>query len=87
MNAGQGYPEGLASTTIPFHARIVCIADAYHSMISHRPYRRALTKEEAFDQLRVNKGLQFDPELVEPFIEAINDYSQTIENQENVHAD
>lgn len=68
---GNGYPDGLAGYDIPFHARIVCIADSYHAMVSDRPYRRALTKKEAFEELTKNKGTQFDPELVDVFIDAV----------------
>lgn len=76
---GNGYPDRLAGTNIPFHARIVCIADSFHAMVSDRPYRKALTKEEAFDELIRNKGKQFDPELVDIFIDAMkNEYNLNI---------
>jgi len=71
---GTGCPEGLSGKSIPLYARIIAIADAYHAMISDRPYRKALTQEEAFNELRKCKGTQFDPELVEPFIEAVKEY-------------
>ncbi|MCK4260215.1 MAG: diguanylate cyclase [Halanaerobiales bacterium] len=68
---GKGYPDRLSDTSIPLHARIICIADAYHAMISDRPYRKALTNDEAIKQLRFNKGTQFDPNLVDIFIQTI----------------
>ena len=68
---GKGYPDGLQGENIPKYARIVCIADAYHAMISDRPYRKGLSREEAFNQLIINKGIQFDSKLVDVFIEAI----------------
>ena len=68
---GKGYPDGLMAEKIPRYARIVCIADAYHAMVSDRPYRKGLTREEAFHQLIINKGIQFDSELVDVFVEAI----------------
>jgi diguanylate cyclase (GGDEF)-like protein/putative nucleotidyltransferase with HDIG domain len=73
---GKGYPDGLSGTSIPLCARIICIADSYHAMTSDRPYRKALDRDEAFDQLRKNKGTQFDPNLVDEFIESI------LENEE-----
>lgn len=61
---GTGYPEGLARTQIPLIARIIAVADAYDAMTSVRPYRRALTSDEAVAELRKNAGTQFDPAVV-----------------------
>ena len=52
-------------------ARILNIADAFHAMVSHRPYRQARSYEEAFKELRRCAGKQFDPDLVEHFVEVI----------------
>ncbi|MBF8983826.1 diguanylate cyclase [Lutibacter sp. B2] len=68
---GRGYPDGLSGEDIPLYARIVCIADTYHAMTSDRPYRNALSQEQAFEELRKNKGTQFDPGLVDLFIQTI----------------
>lgn len=68
---GKGYPDGLVSEKIPIGARVVCVADAFDAMTTDRPYRRALPLDEAFKRLRDSAGTQFDPELVEPFIELI----------------
>ncbi|WBW97735.1 diguanylate cyclase [Oceanirhabdus sp. W0125-5] len=70
---GKGYPDGLSGNDIPLHARIVCIADAYHAMISNRPYRKPLSQDVAFEELRINKGTQFDPELVDVFIKTVEE--------------
>jgi diguanylate cyclase (GGDEF)-like protein len=70
---GKGYPDGLSKLNIPYYARIVCIADAYHAMISDRPYRPGLSEEMAICELRKQSAIQFDPSLVEPFIEVIMD--------------
>ena len=71
---GKGYPDGLSKLNIPYYARIVCIADAYHAMISDRPYRPGLCKEIAVSELRKQSGTQFDPSLVELFIEVVDGY-------------
>ena len=62
--AGHGYPFGLRGTDIPLGARIVAIADAYDAMRNDRPYKRALSHEQAVAELRRHAGTQFDPELV-----------------------
>lgn len=64
---GTGYPDGLRGEEIPQGARIISIADAFESMTSDRPYRKALPLEEAMAELRYGAGRQFDPRLVEVF--------------------
>jgi putative nucleotidyltransferase with HDIG domain len=67
---GSGYPEGLAGQEIPVGARIIHIADAYDCMITSRPYRqKPLMKAEALAELRRCSGTQFDPHLVDVFVE------------------
>ncbi|RJQ46432.1 MAG: metal-dependent phosphohydrolase, partial [Gaiellales bacterium] len=66
------YPERLKGEEIPVLARIVGIIDSYRAMVSDRPYRQALTQAEAIAELRKGAGTQFDPEMVELFIEAID---------------
>ena len=61
---GKGYPEGKKGEEIPLWARVLTVADAYHAMRSDRPYRLAMSEEEAFEQLRIGAGSQFDPEVV-----------------------
>lgn len=68
---GQGYPKGLKGGQIPLGARIMAVADSYDAMTSDRPYRKAMTSEEALAELIRNSGTQFDPELVEVFVEII----------------
>ena len=65
--AGHGYPFGLRAHEIPLGARIVAIADAYDAMINDRPYKRAISHEQAIAELRRHAGTQFDPEIVELF--------------------
>ncbi|MGM0760815.1 MAG: HD-GYP domain-containing protein [Thermodesulfobacteriota bacterium] len=68
---GSGYPLGLQHEDIPLVCRILAIVDAYDVMSSGRPYRQALTREEAISELRRFAGTQFDPELVEQFIQIL----------------
>lgn len=69
---GSGYPKGLKGEQIPKMARILAIADAYDAMISYnRPYRKSKTKEEAINELIKYKGMQFDPELVDIFVDKV----------------
>jgi response regulator RpfG family c-di-GMP phosphodiesterase len=68
---GAGYPTGLRADAIPFGARIFGVADAYDAMTSDRPYRRALPHETAVAELRRNAGSQFDPEVVEAFMDTV----------------
>jgi diguanylate cyclase (GGDEF)-like protein len=65
---GQGYPRGLKGEEIPIRARIISLADAYDAMISDRPYRKALTHEEAIEEIIRCSGSQFDPKIVEIFV-------------------
>jgi len=65
---GKGYPNGLKREKIPLLSRIIHIVNAYQAMIHERPYRPALSKEAAIQELEKGKGSQFDPELVEKFI-------------------
>ncbi len=68
---GSGYPFGLKGRDITIGARIIGVADAYFAMIADRPHRKALQKGEAILEIRKNAGTQFDPEIVEKFLEII----------------
>ncbi len=65
---GTGYPYGLRGDDIPLSARIVAIADAYHALISDRPYRKGLSVHKACEILKMGAGVQWDKELVRKFI-------------------
>lgn len=67
---GGGYPEGLRGEAIPFDARVIGVADAFDAMTSHRPYRPALTAEEAVTRLQTGRCVQFDPVVVDAFLRA-----------------
>ena len=68
---GKGYPTQKSGKDIPLGARILCVADAYDAMVNDRPYRKALTKNEALTELRRCKGTQFDENIVEIFISKV----------------
>lgn len=68
---GDGYPDGLSAEEIPLASRIVAVCDAYSAMTSPRPYRQAVTKEDALDELRRCAGTQFDPRVVAVFCREI----------------
>ncbi len=65
---GKGYPEGLKGDDIPFEARIVSVADAYHALVSDRPYRKGMPIEKACSILQEGAGIQWDSDLVRAFI-------------------
>lgn len=67
---GAGYPAGLRRRRIPLEARILAVADAFDAMISARPYRRALSHEQALAEVECGAGTQFDPLVAELFVEA-----------------
>jgi len=70
MIDGTGYPEGLKGEKIPIIAKIVSVTDTFDAMTTDRPYRKALSKEMAINELRRCSGTQFDREVVEAFIKA-----------------
>ena len=73
---GTGYPKGLRGKDIPLGARILGIADAYQAMVEDRYYREARTHEEAVTELKKVRGTQFDPEVLDVFINVVN--SETV---------
>mgnify|MGYP003585042145 CR=1 FL=1 len=66
---GKGYPLGVAGEEIPLECRILAVADSFDAMISDRPYRKALTRTQALSEVRRNSGSQFDPDVVQVFVE------------------
>ncbi|MCL6454464.1 MAG: diguanylate cyclase [Alicyclobacillus sp.] len=79
---GTGYPDGLKGDDIPLEARILTIADSFDAMTTSRPYQRKRSMEEAFIELRRCAGSQFDPNLVEPFIEVVEEIGLLTESHE-----
>lgn len=70
---GSGYPEGLKGKKIPLGARIIAVADAFGAMTTDRPYRKALSIEEAVKEIKRCTGTQFDPVVVEKFISLLKE--------------
>lgn len=68
---GRGYPDKLKGENIALAARILSVADAYDAMQSDRPYRKALSKEKALQELQRASGTQFDPEVVKAIVKAV----------------
>jgi diguanylate cyclase (GGDEF)-like protein/PAS domain S-box-containing protein len=68
---GSGYPDGLAGDEIPLASRILLVTDAFDAMTSDRPYRKAMPVEHAIQELERNAGTQFDPRVVEAFLEIL----------------
>jgi len=66
---GKGYPHGLKETEIPLHGRIMAIVDVYDALVSKRPYKEPLPEEEAVNIIAMNAGKQFDPEIVQVFLD------------------
>lgn len=73
---GTGYPQQLAGADIPIEARIVSVVDVFDALTSTRPYKEKWTEERAILYIREQKGLHFDPELVDSFLDMIDLESQ-----------
>ena len=65
---GKGYPGGLRGYEIPFGARVIAVADSFDAMISDRPYRKAISTEQAIQILLAGRGAQWDPSVVDAFV-------------------
>lgn len=68
---GKGYPRGLKGKEIDWRARVISVADSYDAMTSDRPYRKALTPDDAAEEIRLGAGSQFDPDVARAFIENV----------------
>ncbi len=71
---GKGYPHGLQGDEIHIYAQIVAIADTYDAMTSSRPYRKSCSRDKAAAEIMKFRGIQFNPELTDIFLIALNDY-------------
>jgi putative nucleotidyltransferase with HDIG domain len=70
---GSGYPSGLKGEDILIEAKILAVADVFEAMISHRPYRPARSPDQAMAEITVNKGILYDPKVVEAFLRLLRE--------------
>jgi HD-GYP domain-containing protein (c-di-GMP phosphodiesterase class II) len=77
---GRGYPDGLLGEEIPLAARVVFCCDAYSAMTTNRPYRQAMSRDEAVAELRANAGSQFEPRIVDALISVLDETEEVAES-------
>ncbi len=65
---GSGYPQGLSGDKILLESKILCVADVVETMETHRPYRPSLGREAALEEISNNRGVLYDPEVVDACI-------------------
>lgn len=82
---GMGYPDGLSRNSIPVGSRIIAVADTFDAMTTDRPYRKGLSKEIAINELIVFKGKQFDPDMVDLFLNDMEKLDKLFNNLKNMH--
>ena len=70
---GAGYPDGIKGDEIPLHAQLIALADAFDAMTTDRPYREALSTEEAIEEILQFRGTQFSPELADAFAKMVRE--------------
>jgi HD-GYP domain-containing protein (c-di-GMP phosphodiesterase class II) len=73
---GRGYPDGLRGKAIPLGARIIAVADSYDAMTTSRPYRAALSRQVAVNEIRDGAVTQFDPQVVASFLQVMDEASR-----------
>jgi len=77
---GKGYPFGLKGNQIPLAAAIIAVADAFDAMTSDRPYRKAFSHEKAVNDIKINRGKQFNPVIVDSFMKMIGNNAFEVGN-------
>jgi len=82
---GSGYPEGLKGEEIPLLSRIISIVDAYDVMQSRRPYKGAVSKAKALEEVKRYAGTQFDPQLVEIFLKMVKNKTHVTGDDSGTH--
>jgi len=81
---GTGYPDGLKGEEIPLQARMMSLADVYDALVSERPYKKALTHDEAIKVISEERGAQFDPNMTDLFISVSDQIRKASEEVKNV---
>jgi putative two-component system response regulator len=84
---GSGYPEGLIGDAIPISARLMAVADVYDALISRRVYKMGMPHEKAVQIISEGKGTHFDPDMVEAFLELLNEFRTIAERYADSDAD
>jgi putative nucleotidyltransferase with HDIG domain len=74
---GEGYPDGIRGDEIPLGAQLIALADAYDAMTTDRPYREALSPEEAIEEILQSRGTQFSPKLADAFAKMVREMPPT----------
>ena len=72
---GKGYPQQLAAEDIPLSARLMAIADVYDALISRRVYKAAMPHKQAVEIIRADRGLAFDPDMVDAFLDIQDEFA------------
>ena len=75
---GTGYPDRLRGRNIPIGSRIILACDAYEAMTTPRPYRPALSREDAIEQLRAGAGTTFDPEVIDALLDLLGEHRPAV---------
>jgi HD-GYP domain-containing protein (c-di-GMP phosphodiesterase class II) len=69
---GGGYPDGLVGAEIPLGSRVIAACDAFHAMTSDRPYRKAMSPQQAVAELELGRGAQFDPQVISALLAVLD---------------
>ena len=78
---GKGYPEGLQGNSIPVGSRIIAVIDTFDAMTTNRPYRKAMPKEKALQEIKKCSGTQFDPNIVDIFFKIVSEEETASDKQ------
>ena len=76
---GSGYPRGMSGDSIPLPGRIAAVADAFDALTTDRRYRKAMHLKQAVEAMKEGSGSHFDPELVDLFLESLDDVVRIME--------